>query len=66
MKNILGQPGTEAVEQELRAELKRLRTELNVPDQDAPDSLIPAPGAATKKAATKKAATKKAAAGAAP
>jgi arylsulfatase A-like enzyme len=67
LTNVLGRPEMVGVETELREELKRLRAELKVPDQDAPDSLIPASGEATKKAAERKAATKKAAAaGAAP
>lgn len=35
LKNMLGQPGYEQVEKDLRAELGRLRTELEVPKDDA-------------------------------
>jgi arylsulfatase A-like enzyme len=56
MRSVYGQPAYAQVQNELGAELTRLRTELKVTPQDPPASNIrpAAPGAARKKAAAKK------------
>jgi len=41
LKSVYGQPEAAAVQKDLEAELARLRKELKVPDQDAPESMIP-------------------------
>jgi arylsulfatase A-like enzyme len=59
LTNVFGKPDYASVQQELAAELTRLRTELKVPDQDPPDSLTPArkTPAEKKKPVAKKVAT---------
>ena len=49
MRSVYGQPEYAATQKELHAELKRLRTELKVPEQDPPESL-PVPKATKAKA----------------
>jgi arylsulfatase A-like enzyme len=51
LTNVYGNPKYATVQQELKAELARLRTELQVPEEDPPESLAPA---ARKQAAKKK------------
>jgi arylsulfatase A-like enzyme len=51
LTNVYGNPQYATVQQELKAELARLRTELQVPEEDPPESLAPA---ARKPAAKKK------------
>ena len=51
LTNVYGNPQYATVQQELKAELARLRTELQVPEEDPPESLTPA---ARKPAAKKK------------
>jgi arylsulfatase A-like enzyme len=41
MKSFHGDPAVAAVQKELEAELARLRKELQVPDEDPPESMIP-------------------------
>jgi arylsulfatase A-like enzyme len=41
MKSVHGDPAMAAVQKELEAELARLRKELQVPDEDPPESMIP-------------------------
>jgi hypothetical protein len=45
LTNVYGKPDYAAVQQELAAELARLRTELKVPNEDAADLRKPAPTA---------------------
>ena len=40
LKSVYGQPEVSAVQQQLHADLKRLRTDLKVPEQDAPETII--------------------------
>ena len=52
MRSVYGQPEYAATQKELQAELKRLRTELKVTEQDPPESL-PLPEKSSKEAGTK-------------
>jgi hypothetical protein len=54
MTNVYGNADYTQVQTELHAELKRLRAELKVPEQDAPESLMrPGQGAGKGKAKEK-------------
>lgn len=58
LRDIYRQPESAAIRTQLHAELDRLRSELRVPAQDAPDSLIPARPAGTPKKGQRPAAAK--------
>ena len=48
LKSVFGQPAYAATEKELRSELARLRKELEVPEQDAPETFGGKAGGANK------------------
>ena len=48
MRSVYGQPGYAATQKELHAELKRLRTDLKVPEQDPPETMPQKKGQETK------------------
>jgi arylsulfatase A-like enzyme len=56
LRSVYGQPEYTKTQQELEAELTRLRAQLKVPAQDPPETMIPRPGAKTKAKAKPKAA----------